>query len=169
MGPCYVVFKGKKPKIYMTWHEWNEQVLGFKNAIYKKYNNYDIAVSDFNSSFGAAASPTKLFPGMVVKPSLLILVTMVLGKMLSLSLYSCWCLVFGSGCPCPPNETTGLRLTMTQSKGGLAGSMFLFCVVHFCDLPLPPYQHTPLSCWLPMAELSLFLLVLWTWSQLANS
>ena len=46
----------------MNWHEWNEQVLGFKNAIYKKYNNYDIAVSDFNSSFGAVASPTKLFP-----------------------------------------------------------------------------------------------------------
>ena len=42
MGSCYVVFNGKKPGIYMSWHEASEHVLGFKNAIDKKYNNYDI-------------------------------------------------------------------------------------------------------------------------------
>ena len=61
MGPCYVVFKGKKPGIYMAWHECSEQVCGVKNAIYKKYNNYDIVWSDFISYFGAPTTPTKVF------------------------------------------------------------------------------------------------------------
>jgi hypothetical protein len=62
MGTCYVVFKGEKPGIYMAWHECSEQVLGFKNAIYKKYNNYGIALSEFNSYFGAPTPSTKVFP-----------------------------------------------------------------------------------------------------------
>jgi hypothetical protein len=44
----------------MTWHECSEQVLGFKNAIYKKYSNYDHAVSDFNASCRAVIAPPKL-------------------------------------------------------------------------------------------------------------
>jgi viroplasmin and RNaseH domain-containing protein len=61
MGPCYVVFKGKKPKIYMSWYECSEQVLGLKNAIYKKYNNYEHALRDFNAYVGAATLSPKLF------------------------------------------------------------------------------------------------------------
>jgi hypothetical protein len=99
MGTCYVVFKGKKPRIYMAWHECSEQVLSVKIAIYKKYNNYDIALSDFNSYFGASTPSTK-----------------ALGKMLSLCLYSCWCLVFGSGCPCLATVTAVHRLMMTQRE-----------------------------------------------------
>ena len=60
MGPCYVVFNRKKPKIYMSWHECSEQVLGFKNAIHKKYNNYDHALRDFNAYVGVATPSPKL-------------------------------------------------------------------------------------------------------------
>ena len=54
MGPCYVGFYEKKPRIYMSWHEASEHVLGFKNVIHKKYNNYDHALRDFNAYVGAA-------------------------------------------------------------------------------------------------------------------
>ena len=50
MGPCYVVFKGKKPKIYWNWHDCSEQVHGVKNAIHKKYSSYEQVVRDFNAS-----------------------------------------------------------------------------------------------------------------------
>ena len=60
MGPCYVVFNGKKPGIYMSWHECSEQVLGFKNVIHKKYNNYDHALRDFNAYVGASTPSPKL-------------------------------------------------------------------------------------------------------------
>ena len=62
MGPCYVVFYGKKPKIYMSWHEASEHVLGFKNAIHKKYNNYDHALRDFNAYVGATTPSPKVVP-----------------------------------------------------------------------------------------------------------
>ena len=62
MASCYVVFYGKTPEIYLTWHECSKQVLGIKNAIYKKYSGYEQAVRDFhalvrdvNASLGAAA------------------------------------------------------------------------------------------------------------------
>ena len=61
MGPCYVVFNGKKPKIYMSWHECSEQVLGLKNAIHKKYN-YDYALGDFNAYVGATTPSPELVP-----------------------------------------------------------------------------------------------------------
>ena len=44
----------------MTWHDYSEQVLGFKNGIYKKYNSYEQAVIDFNASVGALTAPPKL-------------------------------------------------------------------------------------------------------------
>lgn len=50
MAPCYVVFEGKKPGIYMSWHECSLHVLGYKNARYKKYGNYDQVVHDYNTS-----------------------------------------------------------------------------------------------------------------------
>jgi viroplasmin and RNaseH domain-containing protein len=57
MGHCYVLFHGKQPRIYHTWHECSEQVLRFKNAIYKKHSTYEQAVIDFNASVGALIAP----------------------------------------------------------------------------------------------------------------
>ena len=54
--------RGKKPRIYVSWHECSEQVLGFKNAIYKKYNNYEHALRDFNAYVRAATPSPKLVP-----------------------------------------------------------------------------------------------------------
>ena len=62
MGPCFVVFYGKKPRIYVPWHEASEHVLGFKNAIHKKYNNYEHALRDFNAYVGAATTSPNLVP-----------------------------------------------------------------------------------------------------------
>ena len=64
MAPCYVIFTGKKPGIYNTWHECSEQVLGFKKARFMKYKNYDEAVRDFKASLGAATPllPSQLLP-----------------------------------------------------------------------------------------------------------
>jgi hypothetical protein len=53
MVHCYVVFKGKKPQIYMTWHECSEHVIGVEGSVYKKYNDFDRAVSDFTASWQA--------------------------------------------------------------------------------------------------------------------
>jgi hypothetical protein len=62
MGSCYVVFYGKKPGIYSSWHEASEHVLGVRNAIHKKYNNYDHALRDFNAYIGASTSSPELGP-----------------------------------------------------------------------------------------------------------
>ena len=61
MSPYYVVFKGKNPGVYLTWHECSEQVLGFKNVIYMKCSNYEQAVTDFNASTGALTTSPELF------------------------------------------------------------------------------------------------------------
>ena len=65
-----MVFYGKTPGIYLTWHECSKQVLGVRNAIYKKYSNYEQVVRDFqaamrdvNPSHGIAAPlPYDLVP-----------------------------------------------------------------------------------------------------------
>ena len=70
MPTCYVVFYGKTLGIYLTWHDCIKLVLGVKNAIYKKYSNYEQAVRDYqaamrdvNPSHGAAAPlPYDLVP-----------------------------------------------------------------------------------------------------------
>ena len=54
MAPCYVVFEGYTPGIYFTWHECSLQVLGYSNARYKKYQNYEQALHDYNTSLRAA-------------------------------------------------------------------------------------------------------------------
>ena len=46
----------------MSWHEASEHVLGFKNAIHKKYNNYDHTLRDFNAYVGAATTSPNLVP-----------------------------------------------------------------------------------------------------------
>ena len=50
MPTCYVVFYGKTPGIYLTWHDCSKQVLGVKNAIYKKYSNYEQVVRDYQAA-----------------------------------------------------------------------------------------------------------------------
>ena len=53
MAPCYVVFESYNPGIYFTWHECSLQVLGYKNARYKKYQNYEQALHHYNASLQA--------------------------------------------------------------------------------------------------------------------
>jgi len=53
MAPCYVVFEGYTPGIYFTWHECSLQVFGYKNTRYKKYQNYEQALHDYNASLQA--------------------------------------------------------------------------------------------------------------------
>jgi hypothetical protein len=102
MGSCYVVFNGKKPGVYMSWHEASEHILGFKNALHKKYNNYNHALRDFN--VGAATTSSKLVPadcGETIPPQcgksgswknvvIIILLVMVFGLWMRLSV-SCQC------------------------------------------------------------------------------
>jgi hypothetical protein len=104
MDPCYVVFNGKKPGIYMSWHECSEHVLGFKKAIHKKYSNYDHALREFNAYVGAATPSPKLVPadcGENIPPRggktgswknvmIISLLVMVLGLWMRLSM-SCQC------------------------------------------------------------------------------
>ena len=81
MGPCYVVFNGKKPRICMSWHEASEHVLRVRNAIHKKYNNYDHALRDFNAYVGATTPFPKLVPADCGESIPLRVVRVVLGRM----------------------------------------------------------------------------------------
>lgn len=40
----YAVRIGRNPGIYNTWDECKTQVIGYKNAVYKKFNSYDEAM-----------------------------------------------------------------------------------------------------------------------------
>jgi viroplasmin and RNaseH domain-containing protein len=62
MARCYVVFYGKTPGIYLTWHEYNKQVLRIRNAIYKKYSNYEQAVRDFQAAMRDVNPPLRAAP-----------------------------------------------------------------------------------------------------------
>jgi hypothetical protein len=95
MSTYYVVFIWEKPRIYMTWHECSQPVLGYKNAIYKKYSNYDHAVRDFTASLvPPTAPPIDLQDGCQLLPPLL-MVSIVLGRMWPLSAFWCLYVVFG--------------------------------------------------------------------------
>ena len=65
----------------MSWHECSEQVLGLKNAIHKKYNNYDHALRDFNAYVRAATPSPKLVPADCVESISLRVVRVVLVRM----------------------------------------------------------------------------------------
>jgi hypothetical protein len=54
-----VVFKGKKPHIYFSWHECAQQVVKVEGAIFQKYSNYDDAVRAFT---GWVNAPPLLLP-----------------------------------------------------------------------------------------------------------
>jgi hypothetical protein len=76
MGTCYVVFKGKNPGVYLTWHECSKQVLGFKNTIYKKYSSYEQAVVDFHAlvrDFNAPLGAAPPLPSPLICPKMLVL------------------------------------------------------------------------------------------------
>lgn len=44
----YAVKNGRKPGIYNTWEECNQQILGFPNALFKKFNSYSEAEDFMN-------------------------------------------------------------------------------------------------------------------------
>ena len=66
MSPCYVVFEGRIPGIYWTWHECSLQVLGYSDARYKKYKNYDQALLDYNASKSFKEGPRNSSIGIVL-------------------------------------------------------------------------------------------------------
>lgn len=45
----YTVWVGRSPGVYSSWDECKLQVIGFQNAVYKAFENYDAAVAAFNS------------------------------------------------------------------------------------------------------------------------
>ena len=52
----YAVKSGKKPGVYETWAECQEQVIGFSGAKYKKFSSYEEA-NDFNQDMGDFQRP----------------------------------------------------------------------------------------------------------------
>lgn len=48
--PWYVVFNGRKPGVYDSWYECKEQVHGFSNARFKKYQIPSLAEKAFRES-----------------------------------------------------------------------------------------------------------------------
>jgi hypothetical protein len=56
-------------------------VLRFKNAIHKKYNNYNHALRDFNAYVGEATPSPKLVPADCGESIPLRVVRLVLGRM----------------------------------------------------------------------------------------
>jgi hypothetical protein len=59
---------------------------GVKNAIYKKYTNYDHALSDFNESCRAVTAPLICYNFILLPHTLILMVRVVLGRMWPLSL-----------------------------------------------------------------------------------
>lgn len=52
----YAVKNGRKPGVYETWAECQEQVIGFSGAKYKKFSSYQEA-NDFNQDMGDFQRP----------------------------------------------------------------------------------------------------------------
>lgn len=48
----YVVFRGRKPGLYTDWALCNEQVSGFKNASFKRYECEKAAIDALSRFFG---------------------------------------------------------------------------------------------------------------------
>lgn len=47
----YVVWKGRKPGVFMSWQECSAQVTGFNGAEYKSFENYEAAKAAFQSAY----------------------------------------------------------------------------------------------------------------------
>lgn len=52
MAKYYAVKRGRKPGVYETWKECEEQVKGFNNAIYKSFMCKDLAESFVQDYYG---------------------------------------------------------------------------------------------------------------------
>jgi len=70
MATCYVVLYGKTLGIYLTWHECSKQVLRVRNAIYKKYSNYEHAIRDFQAAMRDVNPPLGAAPPLPYDPVL---------------------------------------------------------------------------------------------------
>ncbi|MED6223113.1 hypothetical protein PIB30_070836 [Stylosanthes scabra] len=59
-GECYVVFKGKKPKVYVSWEEVELHVTGFSGCLHRKFPSFEAgsrALVEFLSrKYGAGPS-----------------------------------------------------------------------------------------------------------------
>ncbi|XP_019248399.1 PREDICTED: ribonuclease H-like [Nicotiana attenuata] len=44
----YVVFRGKRPGLYNSWHQCAPMVIGVKGSIFKAFKTYDEAIAAFN-------------------------------------------------------------------------------------------------------------------------
>ncbi|XP_019236957.1 PREDICTED: uncharacterized protein LOC109217187 [Nicotiana attenuata] len=44
----YVVFRGKRPGLYNSWHRCAPMVIGVKGSIFKAFKTYDEAIAAFN-------------------------------------------------------------------------------------------------------------------------
>lgn len=47
-GKIHVVFEGRNPKLYDTWEEANDQVYGFRNALYRSFKTREEAHEAFS-------------------------------------------------------------------------------------------------------------------------
>ena len=70
MVAYYVVFNGKAPGIYLSWLECSKHVLGVRNAIYKKYSNYEQVVRDFQAAMRDVNPPLGAAPPLPYDPVL---------------------------------------------------------------------------------------------------
>ena len=50
MCAWYVVLKGYKSDVYPSWAQCSKQVMGYREAVYKKYKSYEQAIANFNST-----------------------------------------------------------------------------------------------------------------------
>jgi viroplasmin and RNaseH domain-containing protein len=53
----FVVFEGKTPGIYSSWNDAGEEVLGWPNARFSKYNSYGHAWNAWDSHCKKKRSP----------------------------------------------------------------------------------------------------------------
>lgn len=60
MTKIYVVKKGRKTGKFNTWKECQQQVIGFKGAIYKSFTSEEEADEYWNSNIGEEFDPSKL-------------------------------------------------------------------------------------------------------------
>jgi len=110
MAPCYVVFEGYTPGIYFTWHECSLQVFGYKNARYKKYQNYEQALHHYKQLL----FPNSLFLLIVLLLLLHYLtISLEIGRMWWFWLFCCWFWLFWWDWPCLGNATAMSRPMMT--------------------------------------------------------
>lgn len=58
-GKYYVVWKGRKPGVYIKWPDAQAQVTGFDGALFKSYPDYELAIKAFEKGPSAYNTSTK--------------------------------------------------------------------------------------------------------------